>query len=155
MTEKQKEYYSRNREKIIERQKAYNQKHKAEKREYDKKRSLKRWKEKGEYNEKYYQEHREEISAYYKKYYRRRRDNKMDLDVWKKERDEVVKTYNLEKFREFYEKWSKKGLYNIELPPDPVLEIALRKMVLQMESATDQEKEDAKWWLSRRGIRCE
>ena len=47
MTEKQKEYYCRNRERIIERQKAYNEKHKEEKKEYDRIRKQKIRKEKG------------------------------------------------------------------------------------------------------------
>lgn len=153
MTEKQKEYYLKNREKILDRQKAYNAAHKEEKKEYDRKRAMKRWREKADYNEKYYQEHRADIQAYYKNYYKRKIMKKLNLDEWKKERDAVVKTCDVEKFKKFYEKWTKKGFYNIELPPDHILEISLRKMILDLESATEQEKADARWWLSRRGIK--
>lgn len=153
MTEKQKEYYLKNREKILERQKAYNAAHKEEKKEYDRKRAMKRWREKADYNEKYYQEHRADIQAYYKNYYKRKIMKKLNLDEWKKERDAVVKTCDVEKFKKFYEKWTKKGFYSIELPPDHVLEISLRKMILDLESATEQEKADARWWLAKKGIK--
>lgn len=76
-----------------------------------------------------------------------------DINQWKKERDAAVKTYDLERFKKFYEKWSQKGFYNIALPPDPILEISMRKMVCVMESATKEEKEAAKEWLKARGLR--
>lgn len=153
MTEKQKEYYQKNRERILARQKQYNLAHKEEKAAYDRKRAMERWREKSEYNEQYYQEHRERISEYYKK--RRKEGRKpMDINAWKQERDAVVKTYDIERFKKFYEKWTKKGFYNLELPPDSVLEVSLRYMVLNMDSATEQEKEEARWWLARRGIKA-
>lgn len=44
MNEYQKQYYQKNRERIIARQKEYNARHKEEKAEYDKKRKQKIWK---------------------------------------------------------------------------------------------------------------
>lgn len=157
MTEKQKEYYQKNRERILARQKQYNLAHKEEKAAYDRRRAMKRWKEKAEYNEQYYQEHREEISEYYKRYYKKHKKGgkePMDINAWRQERDAVAKTYDLDKYKRFYEKWTKKGLYNLELPPDHILEVSLRYMVLNMESATEQEKEEARWWLARKGIKA-
>lgn len=78
-----------------------------------------------------------------------------EIQKWKEERDRIVKTYDVEAFKRFYEKYCQKGFYNIELPADPVIEISLRKMVCVMESATEEEKEEARQWLKSRGLREE
>ena len=71
---------------------------------------------------------------------------------WLNERDEVCKTYDLDKFKAFYEKWCKKGIYNpVHLPSDEVIEVAMRKMVYHMASSTEEEKEEAKKWLIAHG----
>lgn len=82
---------------------------------------------------------------------------KAQIRKWVKERDAVVKTYDIEKFKAFWIKWQKKGLYDkrMALPPDNVIEISLRKMVCATTSATDAEKEEAKQWLSQRGYSSE
>ena len=74
-----------------------------------------------------------------------------ELNKWKRERDKAVKSYDVEKFKKFYRKWEKRGLYNIELPPDDILEISLRKMVFHMQDATDEEKAEAEVWLLEHG----
>lgn len=43
------------------------------------------------------------------------------LKIWREERDEVAKTYDVEKFKEFYKKWAKRGIYNLQLPSDQVI----------------------------------
>ena len=58
MSEKQKAYYQKNREKILKRQKEYNARHKEEKAMYDHLRNLKRWEEKAKYNREYYHKKR-------------------------------------------------------------------------------------------------
>lgn len=73
------------------------------------------------------------------------------MNKWIKERDEVVKTYDVAAFKEFYHKWQRKGLYRMPLPPDNVIEISLRKMVFSMKSATDEEKREAQRWLIEHG----
>lgn len=70
---------------------------------------------------------------------------------WLKERDEVVKTYDVNKFKDFYNKWKSMGLYNLPLPTDSVIEISMRKMVYHMTSSTNIEKEEAKKWLIEHG----
>ena len=74
-----------------------------------------------------------------------------DFKKWLKERDEITKTYDIQAFKDFYRKWSKKGLYTLKMPADNVIEISMRKMVYHMASATDAEKKEAEQWLTQRG----
>lgn len=74
-----------------------------------------------------------------------------ELNKWKKERDKAVKSYDVEKFKKFYHKWEKRGIYNYELPSDEALEISLRKMVYHTASATPEEKAEALKWLLEHG----
>ena len=69
--------------------------------------------------------------------------------LWTKERDEVVKTYDVEKFKDFYRKYQLLGVYpsEIRLPKDEVILISMHKMVYHMKSATAKEKAEAKAWL--------
>lgn len=72
-------------------------------------------------------------------------------DIWIKERDEAVRTQDVEKFKEFYKKWTTRGFYRIGLPSDEVLEVSLRKMLYHLGDATEQEKAEAEKWLKERG----
>ena len=75
------------------------------------------------------------------------------IKEWVKERDEVVLSYDVERFRVFYEKWKALGVYEIDLPEnDFVVEVSMRNMVGMMASATPEQKEDAKQWLLERGF---
>lgn len=75
------------------------------------------------------------------------------MSEWLKERDEVVKTYDIEKFKQFFRKWQVKGIYDrkMPLPADEVIEISLRKMVYHMTSATEEQKKEAEAWLIAHG----
>ena len=69
-----------------------------------------------------------------------------------RERDEAAKSYDVKRFRTFYRKWADMGFYHLLLPEDDyILAITMRKMVCMMESATPEEKAEAKEWLERRG----
>ena len=70
---------------------------------------------------------------------------------WVKERDKVVKTLDVQKFKTFYYKWKRRGVYQLDLPDDYVIEISMRKMILAIASSTEKEKEDARQWLYERG----
>lgn len=72
-------------------------------------------------------------------------------DIWLKERDEAIRTQDLEKFKAFYMKWKERGLYTLALPSDKVLEISMRKCLYHMASATEEEKQTAKKWLEEHG----
>ena len=74
------------------------------------------------------------------------------LKMWLKERDEVVKTYDVEAFKRFYKKWNDRGFYIHDLPSDSVIEVSLRKMAYHTASYSEQEKADAKEWLESRGF---
>lgn len=81
---------------------------------------------------------------------------KREMLKWMEERDRVAKTYNVEQFKKFYEKWSKRGLYQISLPKnDKVIEITMRKMVYHMQSSTPEEKKEAEEWLMNHGCTTE
>lgn len=72
---------------------------------------------------------------------------------WVKERDEAVFSYDVERFRAFYEKWKSRGVYQLDLPENNVvIEVSMRNMVRMMASATAEQKEDAKQWLLERGF---
>lgn len=73
------------------------------------------------------------------------------LKKWKSERDIAVKSQNIDVFKNFYKKWYLIGVYEMPLPSDRVIEISLRKMILHLNSASDEEKETAKIWLISRG----
>ena len=79
------------------------------------------------------------------------------LKQWLKERDKVVKTYDINAFKAFWYKWQKKGVYDrhMLLPPDKVIEISMRKMVYHMTSATEEEKRGAEQWLIEHGSSTE
>lgn len=74
------------------------------------------------------------------------------MKLWIKERDEAVRSLDVEKFKEFYRKGRARGYYDIPLPSDDrVIEVAMRKMMYHNNSFTEQEKADAKRWLEDRG----
>lgn len=72
---------------------------------------------------------------------------------WVKERDKVVKTYDVNQFKNFFRKWQNKGIYDksMPLPADETIELAMRKMVCHMANATDTEKKEAEQWLYQHG----
>lgn len=73
------------------------------------------------------------------------------IKQWMKERDAAAKSYDLDVFKAFYDKWARKGFYSMKLPKDEVIEISMRKMVCNMKSSTDEEKEEAMQWLEEHG----
>lgn len=77
------------------------------------------------------------------------------MRAWRKERDKVIRTYNVKAFRMFYEKWTEKGLYKLKLPNDLAIEVAMRKIVYNLPDATEKEKAEAKEWLTLRGYNTE
>lgn len=79
--------------------------------------------------------------------------SKKTILLWKEERDRVCKTYDIEEWKKFFRKWQGVGVYDprVRIPKDEVIEISLRKMVYNMNSATDEEKAEAKEWLESRG----
>lgn len=79
-----------------------------------------------------------------------------DIEKFNKERDEAVKSYDVQKFREFYLKWTFKGAYTLPLPTnDKVIEVTMRKMVYHLKSSTVKEQLEAKRWLEERGCTTE
>jgi hypothetical protein len=81
--------------------------------------------------------------------------NKALIKKFVKERDAVITLYDVEKFKEFYRKWYKKGFYDIPvqlLPPDNLIEVSLRKMAYHSNGVSIEEKQKAKEWLELRGL---
>lgn len=84
--------------------------------------------------------------------------NKDNLAMWIKERDAVSQTFDVDKFREFYAKWYKRGVYHIPpeaLPSDEVIEITMRKMVVHETNADPAKIKEATEWLLSRGYDLE
>lgn len=78
--------------------------------------------------------------------------------IWLKERDEAAYSFDVDKFRTFYAKWYKRGMYRIPpnlLPEDGVLEITLRKMVVNFADPIPEKYAEAKEWLLSRGYDLE
>ncbi len=75
--------------------------------------------------------------------------------IWKAERNKAIKSQDVDTFKAFYNKWKKRGFYELELPNDMVLEITLRKMLYNLKDATPQEKANAAKWLQERGLSTE
>lgn len=71
---------------------------------------------------------------------------------WILERNVVIRSVDVEKFKAFWKKWSARGFYRNGLPDDEVIEISLYKMLYTLESATEEEKNKAKEWLESRGF---
>lgn len=74
------------------------------------------------------------------------------MQEWILERNVVIKSLDVEKFKAFWKKWSTRGFYRNGLPNDEVIEISLYKMLYNLESATEEEKNKAKEWLESRGF---
>lgn len=70
---------------------------------------------------------------------------------WLKERDEAIYTFDVEKFKAFYHKWEKRGVYTKPLPKDEVIEISMRKMVCGLADPDPKKLAEARAWLSERG----
>ena len=81
--------------------------------------------------------------------------NYKQIERWKKERDEAIKSLDVGKFKKFYYKWMEKGIYERDLPSDDIVEITIYKMLYNIKSATEEEKEVAKKWLEARGYSTE
>ena len=76
---------------------------------------------------------------------------KKSKDIWIKERNEAIRTLDVEIFKEFYKKWTKGWAYRNGLPSDEVIEVSLRKMFYHLADATEEEKADVEKWLTERG----
>ena len=78
-----------------------------------------------------------------------------ELKQFVEERDRAIYSFNVEKFKKFYRKWQERGVYNEPLANDEVLEVALRKMVLQLKNPKQKKLAEAKAWLKARGYDVE
>lgn len=70
---------------------------------------------------------------------------------WLKERNEAVCSFDVEKFKAFYRKWEKRGVYSEPLPKDEVIEISMRKCVCGLADPDPKKLAEARAWLSERG----
>lgn len=82
--------------------------------------------------------------------------NDKEIKEFVRDRDKAVReacrTGDLENFKEFFEKYQKRGVYKLlPLPSDEVLEVSIRKMLLNTASATIEEYAEAYKWLIERG----
>lgn len=78
------------------------------------------------------------------------------MNIWQQELKAVIVRYDVAEFRSFYEKWKKRGYYELPLPEnDCVLEIAMRKMACGLKGLSEEEKEKARAWLKERGLRTD
>lgn len=71
------------------------------------------------------------------------------LKQYNRDRDKAVASLDIIKFKEFYKKW--KYYMEIELPPDEILEITIRKMACNSPRIPEEKKQEAREWLHSRG----
>lgn len=75
------------------------------------------------------------------------------LKVWKMELKEAVKDCDIDKFRAFYEKWEKRGIYDKPLPDDDrLIEATMRYIVLADDAFSFGDRVKAKEWLREHGF---
>ena len=77
--------------------------------------------------------------------------NKEWIKIFVEERDAVVQTFDIDKFKEFYAKWKARGIYNFDLPRDEIIEISLRKMAYHSTNIPENIRKEAEKWLLDRG----
>ena len=76
------------------------------------------------------------------------------IKQWDKELAEAASSFDAQTFKEFYRKWVKRGIYEAGMfPEDPqVLEITMRKIVMNHPKTTEEKKNEARRWLLSRGF---
>ena len=73
---------------------------------------------------------------------------------WLEERDKAVATLDLKTFKDFYNKWRKRGVYAYPLPADnKVVEISMYKMACDIPAIPEDVKQTAREWLRGRGYK--
>ena len=76
-----------------------------------------------------------------------------EIHEWVKERDSVVLTHDIQKFKEFYEKWKHRGIYILSLPEnDLVVRASMEKAILMMKNPPEKDKQQAVEWLVSHGF---
>ena len=74
------------------------------------------------------------------------------LKEWRTELNDVAESLDVEKFKAFYKKWQGLGIYNdVQLPSDDVLEITVRKMLVNLSTEPSSKHYEAVTWLLERG----
>lgn len=77
--------------------------------------------------------------------------NEETIRQWKKERDAAVASLDLDRFKNFYQKWIERGIYDQMPFNDEVMKIAMYKMACEITSIQTSRKELAREWLKKRG----
>ena len=79
---------------------------------------------------------------------------KAEFKKWLTERNEALRSLDVAKFRAFYHKWQKRGVYSELMPKDnKVIEIMIRKSICMCSgSFTAEEIAEARKWLKDRGF---
>ncbi len=79
---------------------------------------------------------------------------KAEFKEWLRERNEALRSLDVAKFRAFYHKWQKRGVYSELMPKDDkVIEVMIRKSICMCSrSFTEEEIAEARKWLKDRGF---
>ena len=79
-----------------------------------------------------------------------------ELKKWVKERDQVLLTHDIRKFKEFYLKWYNRGVYRLKLPAnDIIVRASLEKSILGMANPPEKDRKLAEEWLLSHGFTTE
>lgn len=79
------------------------------------------------------------------------------LETYYKDLKETALKFDVEEFKNFVKRWKGRGIYPdcFELPTDEILEITIRKIVVNMKGAPIHKQAEATYWLSIRGYDLE
>lgn len=77
------------------------------------------------------------------------------MQTWKRELDATLRKCDVKAFKKFYRKWQVLGFYELMLPDDKVVEVSIYKMLYNLDTATEKDKEKAKKWLDKNGYTTE
>lgn len=82
-----------------------------------------------------------------------------DVESYVKDRNKMLKTLDVNEYRKFVEKYKKiftrKYVSTVMNSSDEVLEVAMRKAIIQIVNMPKKLKEESKTWLIERGFSLE
>ena len=80
-------------------------------------------------------------------------EEKQKAEQFCKERNAAVMSFDVPKFRAFYQKYRDMGWYDLDLPDnDLIVEVIMRKMACNITKLPIETRIEAKQWLAQRGF---
>ena len=82
--------------------------------------------------------------------------NKKIFNQWLRERNEVLRSMDIDRYKAFYIKWLKRGVYSEPMPKsDTVVMASLCKAILMWQGSDESLRQRATTWLLLHGFSTE